>query len=120
MEPIFLEIAAPIFGFFLGTFLVSRVGAWVQAIVTAARSSNTQGASRSGVALVAVLSSGPWLLAGIICWAYYVLSDTHQHAWDWFFGAAAASIPAWLVILLYLHRRARRIQDTASKEQNAV
>jgi len=73
-----------------------------------------------GVALVAVLSSGPWLLAGVIFWAYYVLSDAHQRAWDWFFGAVAASIPAWLVILLYLHRRAKRIQDTASKEQNAV
>ena len=59
MEPIFLEMAAPIFGFFLGTVVVSRVGAWVQAIVAATRSSSTKGVSRSGVALVTVLSSGP-------------------------------------------------------------
>lgn len=119
MEPILLEIVAPIFGLFLGTVLVSRVGAWVQMIVTMAKSSSSSGTPKSRVALVAVLSSGPWMLAGVIFWAYYVLSQEHQRAWDWFFGAAAVSIPAWLIFMFYFYQRAKRNQSSTPKDQNA-
>jgi len=120
MESIALEIAAPILGLFLGTFLFSRVGAWVQALATAAKASSTTGASRGNIALIAVLHSGPWLLAGVVFWAYHVLSDAHQRAWDWFFGAVVVSIPVWFIVLLYLHHRAKRIQAAAAREHNAV
>jgi hypothetical protein len=120
MESIVLEIAAPVLGLFLGTFLFSRVGAWVQALATAAKASSTTGASVGNIALIAVLHSGPWLLAGVVFWAYHVLSAAHQRAWDWFFAAVVVSIPVWFIVLLYLHHRAKRIQAAAAREHNAV
>jgi hypothetical protein len=120
VETIVLEIAASLGGFFLGTFLFSRVGSWVQAIATAALTSKRDGAPKSAIAVAAVLSSGPWLLAAFIFWAYYVLSAPHARAWNWFFGAVGAAVPIWLLISLYLHHRSRRIRAAAAKEQNAV
>ena len=120
MESIALEIAAPILGLFLGTFLFSRVGAWFKAIATAAKLSSSPGSSRGNIALVAVLHSGPWLLACVAFWAYNVLSDVHQRAWEWFFGAMAVSIPVWFIVLLYLHHRAKRVRAAAARERNAV
>jgi hypothetical protein len=119
MEPIVLEVAAPVLGFFLGTFLFSRDGSWVQAIVTAVQASKRGDAPKSTIAVVAVLSSGPWLLAAFIFWAYYILSAPHERAWSWFFSAVGVAIPAWLLISLYLYHRSKRMQ-AAAKEQNAV
>ena len=105
-------LAVTVLGFFLGTFLFSRVGSWVQAIAAAVQASK-DGAPKSTVAMVAVLSSGPWLLAAFGVWAYYVLSAPHGPAWNWFFGAVGAAIPAWLLISLYLYRRSKQIKATA-------
>jgi len=95
-----LELSAPVWGFFLGTLLFSRVGAWIQAIASAVE-------SKSAVTVV-FLNSGPWLLAAVVYWAYYVLSGAHARRWDWFFGGLAASIPIWLGISVYLHARNKK------------
>jgi len=118
MDSVILDLIAPVLGFFLGTFLFSRVGSWIQAIATAVQASK-DGAPKATVAMVAVLSSGPWLLAAFGFWAYYVLSAPHGPAWNWFFGAVGAAIPAWLLISLYLYWRSKQIKS-AAKEQNAV
>ena len=90
-----LNIVASIVGFFLGTLLFSRVGAWIQAMTGA----------RDCPAIVVPLNSAPWLLAAVAYWAYHVLSKPHSPAWNWFFAAAVAAIPIWLVVLFFLHRR---------------
>ena len=125
METTVLQLAASVLGLFVGTFLFSRVGSWIGAIVTALKTPRDEKASArqpaiGTVALVAVLNSGPWLLAGVLYWAYYVLSESHAPAWDWFFGAVAAAVPVWLTVSIYLYRRGKRIQAERMKEENAV
>jgi hypothetical protein len=120
MESVVIDLVAPIMGFFVGTFLFSRVGGWLHAIVTAVKASKNDDAPKGTVAIVAVLSSGPWLMAGVIFWAAYVLSDAHARAWDWFFGAVVVAIPVWILFSVHLYRRGKRIQAAAPKEPNAV
>jgi hypothetical protein len=96
------ELSAPFFGLFLGTLLFSRVGAWIQAVASALQ--DEQGKSRLAALVLAVfLNSGPWLAAAVMYWAYYVLSAPHRSAWEWFFSAALAAFPIWIVVLLVLH-----------------
>ena len=124
METTVLQLAAAVAGLFVGTFLVSRVGTWIEAVVTAFRTRrNEQASARLAIGIVAwaaVLNSGPWLLAGALYWAYYVLSGPHAPAWDWFFAAAAAAVPIWLVISIYLYRRSKRSRPEGVNSQNAV
>lgn len=67
-----LQLSAPIGGLVLGTLLFARVGSWVQAIVAALKA---PGSGRRALPLVALLHSGPWLLAAVAYWAYHVLSQ---------------------------------------------
>ena len=115
-----LDLAAPILGFFLGTFLFSRVGHWLEAIVSAVKASKVEGAPRGTIAVVAVLSSGPWILGGTIFWACYVLSGNHARPWDWFFGGVVIAIAGWLLFAIHLHRRGKRTKAAARNENNAV
>lgn len=123
MEATVLQLAAAVAGLFVGTFLFSRVGNWIQAIVTAVNvARDEQGLPQKPVAghvaLAAILNSGPWLLAGVLYWAYYVLSAPHMPAWDWFFATIAAAVPIWLAILIFMHRRNKRTKE--ARGQNAV
>lgn len=123
MEATALDLAAAVAGLFLGTFLFSRVGSWIEAIVIAARTSRdrqtlAQRSAVASIALAAILNSGPWLLAGMLYWAYHVLSKPHLTAWNWFFAAIIAAVPIWLAVLIYLHHRGKRTQ--AAREENAV
>ncbi len=101
METLLLHIGAATFGLFAGMLLLSRVGSWIQAIAAAMKTGGW------GLVTVAIISSGPWLLAGILGGGYYVLAAPHDAAWDWFFAAVAASIPIVLLIALYLQRAKR-------------
>ena|ERR1700730_16889335 len=110
-----LQLSAPVWGFFLGTLLFSRVGAWIQTIATVLQNRPDQS---SGTLVLAIfLNSGPWLLATVAYWAYYVLAEPHAQAWNWFFGGLLASIPIWVAISIYLYWRNRR---RAAKGANAV
>jgi hypothetical protein len=110
-----LQLSAPVWGFFLGTLLFSRVGSWIQAIATAVQ--NGAGQFTGPVLLAIFLNSGPWLLAAVTYWGYHVLAEPHAHAWDWFFGSLVASIPIWIAISIYLHWRNKRRN---AKGANAV
>ena len=90
-----LNTVASILGFFLGTFLFSRVGAWIEAKLSA----------RAFPVIALSINSGPWLVAAVAYWGYHVLSKPHASAWDWFFAASVAAIPVWLVVLFLLHWR---------------
>lgn len=103
-----VELSAPFFGLFLGTLLFSRLGAWIQAIASALQ--DEQGKSRlAALFLATFLNSGPWLAAAVMYWAYYVLSTPHRTAWESFFGAAAAALPVWIVVMVFLHQRSKRL-----------
>lgn len=90
-----LPFVAATLGFLAGTLLVSRVGSWVQVLVS----------DRHPV--VFILHSGPWLLAATIYAAYYLLGSPHAPAWNWFFGAVGATTLLWIPILIFLARRRR-------------
>ena len=114
-----LQLSAPVWGFFLGTFLFSRVGGWIQAIAAAFQ--NRRGdANLKTVPLVTVLHSGPWLLAAVVYWAYHILSAPHAPAWDWFFGGVITAMPVWVAISIYLYRRSKRLVAERAKGTHAV
>jgi hypothetical protein len=114
-----LQISAPVWGFFLGTFLFSRVGGWIQVIATALQ--NRRGdTGLKIVPSVAFLHSGPWLLAAVVYWAYHILSAPHAPAWDWFFGGVVTAMPAWVAISIYLYRRSKRLGAERAKGTHAV
>jgi len=118
METI-LQVSAPIWGFFLGTFLFSRVGGWIQAIAAALQNRRGEAGWKTAP-LVAVLHSGPWLLAAMVYWAYHVVSAPHLPAWDWFLGGVVTAIPVWFAISIYLYRRSKRLGVERAKSTNAV
>jgi len=120
-----LQWLAPVLGLFLGTLLISRVGSWVEAIVTtvqnARRDATNKDAQRTLVwplAAVAILHSGPWLLGVTVYWAYYVLTAPHAPEWLWFFGGVAAAPVVWTPVLIFMHRRGRRL-EAERKTENA-
>jgi hypothetical protein len=98
-----VPVVAAVLGFFAGTLLVSRVGSWVQVLVS----------DRHPV--VFILHSGPWLLAATIYAAYYLLRPPHAPAWDWFFGAVGVTTLLWIPILIFLAHR-KRTYEKGSKD----
>jgi cobalamin synthase len=87
-----LELSAPVWGFFAGTFLFARVGRWIEAMAVAARGPVDEASTKSKVAAAALLHSGPWLVVAMAYFAYYVLAHRHAPAWVWFFvGVVAAA-----------------------------
>jgi len=114
-----MQLSAPVWGFFLGTLLFSRVCGWIQAIASALHSRRSE-ADAPIIPLVIFLNSGPWLLATVVYWSYHVLSEPHAPAWEWFFGGVLAAMPVWVAISIYLYWRSKRVAVERGKGTNAV
>jgi hypothetical protein len=105
-----IKFVAPVLGFFFGTFIVTRVGYWLVAIVSTLRQHRTDAEGEAATSKVGrlpatlFLHSGPWLLAATLYWAYYMLSRPYSSGWLWFFGGVAAAPILWMPVFWSFRR----------------
>jgi hypothetical protein len=99
------------FGLFVGLLVWSRAVRWIHSIwvaVKARRSGNPADAPASSFLVLALLHSGPWLLATVIAFAWIILSRPHPAGWHWFFGGMLATPLLIAVNVAVFMRRVRR------------
>ena len=97
-------------GFCLGSLVTARAIGWLGVI-----ESSRKKTPRVAQVLAVILHSGPWLLAGMLLWAYFMLSRPHALAWEWFFIAAAVAPFVLVAAAVYMNYRGRKVKPASGK-----
>ena len=92
-----VDIPIAMLGLFFGLLVWNRAARWAISIYQAFKGKDAQ--STAGLASLALLHSGPWLLAAAALFSYYVLSNPHSPMWHWFFGGALGA-PVVIAVLV--------------------